>query len=121
MALHITPMLMELTYELLRASPPFNKWKLPHADDIAFRVTASTTEYGEFCFETVRKKQKHHTIGVSIVGVRSLDKLIETMAHEMCHLREFILGARSDVLHGKAFQKLADQVCARHGFKRGTF
>jgi len=119
-SIHITPELMEISYERLRLTRPFRRWKLPHADEVIFMVTNKDGEYGEFCFDTVRAKSKP-TIKVSCVMVRSLDKLDETMAHEMGHFYEYRQGRRSDVHHGRSFQKIADQICAAHGFRRGTF
>lgn len=121
MAIHITPELVELSYERLRASPPFKKWNLPHADDVEFHVTRDEQEFGALCYETDKRKGKRPRINVSCVLVRTLDKLDETLAHEMCHMRELNLGVRSNIAHGRAFNRLADKVCAIHGFRRGTF
>jgi hypothetical protein len=119
MALHITPDTIEATYELLRLTPPFRRWKLPHADDVEFHVIENIKVYGQYCFDTVDPKKR--TIRVSCSTVRSLNKLVETLAHEMCHMREHQLKVRADVQHGRVFQKLADQVCQHHGFDRGQF
>lgn len=121
MALHITPDIVEASYERLRMTAPFKRWKLPHADDVEFHVTRDEKEFGALCYDTDRRKGVQRRINVSCVLVRTLDKLDEVLAHEMCHMRELDLGVRSSIAHGGAFNRLADQVCAVHGFKRGAF
>ena len=114
--------MLETSYELLRLAPPFSKWKLPHADEIEFRVTMEEEEYGEFCIYTRANTTKEKlVIGISCIHVRCYETLLAVMAHEMCHLREHRLKVRTTTLHGKVFQRLADQVCRHHGFKRNTF
>lgn len=112
--LHPTPELCEQTYELLRLTLPFRRWKLPHADALEFRVTRCTDRFGHF-----REGKSWSDITISSFHVKTLAKLTETMAHEMCHVREWQLGAKGN--HGAVFGKLADLVCRRHGFDRRTF
>lgn len=47
--------------------------------------------------------------------------LLETMAHEMAHHVLKIRGHRGWAAHGKAFQKLAHQICRSHGFSYEDF
>lgn len=114
MTLHLTPAMLESTYELLRVTPPFRGWKLPEADDVAFSVTRARDRFAdyEFC--------RTHHIRVSQYKQRQLGTLLATMAHEMCHMRQKLTRCR-DQDHGTAFHALADQVCKYHGFDRGAF
>lgn len=117
MALHLTPAMLEASYELLRTTPPFRGWKLPHADDIQFVVSARTgsTQGVYYWF----KEQHILEINGRLVG--SLEMLTRIMTHEMCHLRQQILGAPDRGEHGAMFQKLADQVCKWHPLDRRNF
>jgi len=116
MSIHLTPDILEQAYELLRATPPFRGWKLPPADDLTFHVIATNSPAADhYCIEGV------HTIRISHKRHKTLRTLIETMAHEMVHMREAQMKTRADVEHGKVFHRLADQVCRAHGFDRGMF
>lgn len=115
MAIHITPEIVETTYELLRLTPPFQGWKLPHADALRFSVLKTKDRQGDFA---VDEKGVPH-IRISYTKHKTLHALAMTLAHEMCHLRDYYLNARSE--HGASFHRLADQVCRHHCFDRGQF
>lgn len=118
MTLHITPKLIEHAYELLRATQPFKKWKLPPADALGFKVTAQGDRYGHY---NDGKPQGHWPhIAISTVHVKDLKTLLEVLAHEMVHIRQGQLG-RDVADHGRVFKRLAAQVCKRHGFSMETF
>lgn len=115
MTLHLTPEILEGAYELLRMTPPFKRWKLPHADDLEFTVLVTTERCGHF-----REAQNGiHEIGVSNSRVHTLDELFQVLAHEMAHLRQCQLGHRDT--HGKNFKELADRICTAHSFNPKTF
>jgi hypothetical protein len=40
--------------------------------------------------------------------------LLATLAHEMCHLRQEMIGDRGH--HSAGFAKMAQRVCRAHGF-----
>lgn len=117
--LHLTPDMLEAAYELLRTTPPFKGWRLPPSDDIIF------------CVVTMRKHQDQadwthtgtrHVIRINARKHATLASLIMTMAHEMCHVREYELGfRRADVMHGALYWRLANSVCKHHGFDKGQF
>src|SRR5215475_4729604 len=46
--LHLTPEALENAYEYLRATLPFRRWNLPHADELVFRVMGARDRYGHF-------------------------------------------------------------------------
>jgi len=115
--LHLTPDIVIAAYELLRTTPPFRGWRLPHADEVRFRIVADRGAYG-----THRVDASGHEISISHRNAHHIDTLLRVMAHEMCHMQEIRLGfKRNDVVHGALFQRLADKVCKYHNFDRGAF
>lgn len=95
-------------YELLRASPPFSHWRLPRAEEVEFRV-ARIPEYG--LFETPAR------ITISDPKNGRLTTLLETMAHEMAHLKLACDGADQSYTHRHpTFRKLIADICHHHGF-----
>jgi hypothetical protein len=115
--LHLTPEMLEASYELLRTTPPFRRWKLPEADDVIFRVIRSEEVRGTF--ELVKGRM---VISISAKCVGNLHSLNATMAHEMVHLYEdTVHNARNDVMHSATFKRLAKQVCRHHGFDELLF
>lgn len=118
--LHLTPALMEATYDLLRMTPPFKRWKLPPGEEIKFLVTCHDDRHGHF---TTHVRWKHPRIGMSVVYVKTLQQLTETMAHEMVHLKQWLMDGEkwNDNHDGKQFCRMADQVCRAHRFDRGSF
>lgn len=121
MSLHLTPDILEASYELLRATQPFSRWKLPHADDVEFRVTGHAGVFGSFHFDDTHPGRER--IQVSERNVKTLPLLLQVLAHEMCHLREAIVCRRraGRANHGAMFQRLAAQVCRHHDFNLETF
>jgi hypothetical protein len=123
MTLHVTPELIVASYERLRMTPPFNRWGLPHADDMEFHAVpikgdASAEHY---VLADLEKKTEHHVLRVNPRRHRTLHMLDMTLGHEMCHIREYILGYRRKNCHGRMFNKLADSACKRHVWDRGQF
>ena len=118
MSIKISIPVVEAAYELLRTTAPFKAWKLPRADEISFKLTGSKTDKGS-CHVSAGREM--YLLEVSQVCHHTLDELLKTLAHEMCHLREFQLNVRKDVMHGKDFNRLADNVCRVHQYDRGMF
>lgn len=118
MRLHSTPEMLEAAYELLRATPPFKRWKLPASDDVEFHVTRIPGCYGYLhCNVTT----KTYIIKISHEHIPHVTKMLATMAHEMCHMRQHLLEPNRPVAHGPKFKRLAAQVCRHHGFDAATF
>jgi hypothetical protein len=119
--LRLTPQSIIAAYEYLRTTAPFNKWKLPHSDELAFEVIPHTDRYGHLHSFPMRSG-RHQTIGISIESKTTAD-LIETLAHEMIHLKQLMdQGYRKrGPTHGPSFKTLAKQVCRYHGFNLVTF
>ena len=115
--LHLTPALLEGAYELLRLTPPFRRWKLPHADDLEFRITNHVDRFGHY---DDRNGRAIANIAVSARHIKTLKSLFELLAHEMVHLHLHRQGKKWDT-HGRSFQRFADQVCRHHEFDRSEF
>ena len=103
MTIHITPEIARAAYELLRTTLPFHRWKLYHADDIWFICRPMKSCLGSYVPGKVPK------LYIDTNRHGSLDRLIVTLAHEMCHMR-------GPLTHGKDFKKLVASVCRYHNF-----
>ena len=120
MSLYITPEMAEAAYNYLKTTPPFKRWGLPSSHKIEWMITRNNGYMGR-CTSYNHTDNKF-TIEISLVKVTNTESLIETMAHEMIHMRQRIVnGFKSSQGHGKDFQKMADQVCRKHGFNRDYF
>lgn len=115
MSLPLTPEMLAAAYELLRTTPPFARWKLPHCSALKFIVSKRPSEFARYYFW-----EGQHHIEVSIHGVGHTRTLIEKMAHEMIHLYLQIKGweskSKSPNVHNAKFRKFAAQFCRWHGF-----
>ncbi len=128
MALHLTPRLLEATYELVRATPPFNRWRLPPADEVEFRVKElGHTRSGKILAlhrALYPRKSIRHIISIDPTR-RKVALLVEDMAHEMVHLyqRRHLdkKVGHCTAAHGTHFKRLAAQVCRTHGWDVATF
>jgi hypothetical protein len=124
--LHLTPELLEASYEYLRLSPPFRGWNLPEGDQISFRVMGARDRYGHFRGRHTKARvgargaDSFSEIAISAGKVRSTDVLMATMAHEMIHLYQDETGSARGH-HNPQFRALAARVCAFHGFDLETF
>src|SRR6266849_10948867 len=81
MTLPLTPEMLEAAYAYLRATPPFDKWKLPEPEDVKFTVSKVKGDYGAY-----RWDGKQHTITMSSKMVGYTSTLMKYMAHEMIHM-----------------------------------
>ena len=116
MLCNITPGMVESAYDLLRASSPFRRWGLPPGSEVEFRVMRSRGMFGDYL-----REGGHHRIRVSAPKHSRMETLLATIAHEMCHMKQFSpacriagTGRTRDVAHGAAFKRLAQQVCRHH-------
>lgn len=108
--MHLTPEILEATYDWLRATPPFRRWRLPKAGDVEFRVLAARKLFGQ-C--RAPEASKPWRIDISTRTVAHTITLVRTMSHEMCHMRADMQGEKS--AHGPLWRKAADLVCKEHG------
>jgi hypothetical protein len=116
-ALHITPELCALAYELLRATKPFKGWNLPPAAAVEFTTNKSMDTRGYYIYHAHRKKKSVHEISVSLNCIGNLKSLVEVMAHEMIHLEERVSCTLTPgAMHNAAFMRKAKGVCKHHSF-----
>ena len=108
--------MVRAAYECLRAFPPFNRWRLPLADAVTFRVTNSRKELGSY--DTPKGK---HTICISRKLVRSGQGLLCVMAHEILHLHQRVARTENCAMHNRAFRRLALIVCKEMGYETKGF
>lgn len=112
----LTSEVLAASYDLLRETPPFLSWNLPPSEDVEFKVTRVKKTWGDYHMTAAGL----HCIRLSDKKHGHLPLLLATMAHEMIHLHMGHSGMKGAV-HGEAFQKLARQVCAVHGFDPKAF
>lgn len=113
MTLPITPAALAAAYEYLRTTPPFKGWKLPHADEVEFRVTRHRDREADH--EVLRRR--NHIIRVSAVRIKTTDALMQAMAHEMVHgYQDGIARTDTRAIHNSEFKRLAQRVCRMHGW-----
>jgi hypothetical protein len=124
MALPLTTDRLRLAYELLAECPPFDKWNLPHGEDVRFRVSRKMREYGQHrCTISNAGRYTHH-IEISSMNVTTMETLLRTMAHEMIHVHEQaneVCTPHQSTLHTEAFRCFALEVCKSLGFNPDSF
>ena len=111
MSAWITDKTIKSMYSLLRSMPPFNRWNLPPAYKIKFKVVHDLPLLGHmhmkpFKMEIGTKHQEH------------FESVLTTVAHEMVHLSLFIDGCPSFNQHRKAFRMKTAQIGDLYGFDR---
>ena len=115
--LPITPERLAGVYEMLRAFPPFNRWKLPPAEEVGFHVSKTTQWHAAWWIDGathhVEASQKKHY---------HLSSLNASMAHEMIHMRQRIAKTETKgAEHNAEFLVLSKRVCKVFGFDYGQF
>lgn len=109
--MRLTPHVLEGAYTFLCQAPPFNRWKLPEADEVEFRVSGFSdcyANYGPTADGTPCISVSHRRVG-------HLRTLIETIAHEMVHLHLDLKGVRGGE-HGREFMRCWCLVAKHLGF-----
>lgn len=113
--LHPGPETAAALYNLLRTTPPYDRWKLPPADEVGFTITHSYKEAGRFYVDA--KDVPHIELSAKCAG--TLQGMLPIMGHEMIHLRIHLLGIHE--YHGPNFRRLGLGVCHKHQFDPMTF
>jgi hypothetical protein len=116
MSLSLTSDMLSACYDFLAETHPFNRWGLPPAEDVIFKVVLAQNNRGWYQY-----KNGNHIIAISSSCIKRTDSLTATMAHEMIHLCERHAGFAGRGEHSKAFKKLAAQVCRHHGWDEALF
>lgn len=114
--MHITPQACAAVYDMLRHFKPFSGWKLPPADEVEFRVWAYKGHFAEVN-HYVRTNER--IMSISNVKHKTLDELAQTIAHEMCHIRQYQL--KQNIGHGKAFKRMSRAICKELGWNERAF
>jgi hypothetical protein len=99
---------------MLQAMPPFNRWALPVVGKIRFEILHGP-DTGEYAVDWDDKA----SIAVNADTNLTLVQVIETVAHEMCHVRQDQLGRLPEIKeekHNAHFRRLARLVCRDLGF-----
>jgi predicted SprT family Zn-dependent metalloprotease len=112
----ITPAVLAASYDLLRETAPFDDWNLPPSEDVQFAVTRRKDVHGDYTWLGGDK----HRIRISARCHTYLPALIATMGHELIHMHMRQSGMKGGD-HGRAFHKLAAEVCKVHGLDPGQF
>lgn len=116
----VTKRTMMATYNLLKLFPPFRKWSLPPSSRVQFVREKERGLYGSYL--PIEGKYDHR---IGINPKIGMTKFVETMAHEMCHMKQVLAGNKSmncqGDWHDKDFRNLARQVCKHMGYKLREF
>lgn len=117
MSLEITPDIIRNAYEYLRSTKPFKHWKLPHSDKIKIKTILPNDKLGEWSI-----KDKQHCISINDKLIGSTLNLMQTLAHEMIHLAQYILKQETpNTEHNKDFYNKIKIIAKYHGFDSKWF
>jgi hypothetical protein len=116
MPLPLNPEMIALAYDYLCCTPPFNKWNLPHSEEVKFTIIKKKDRYAHY-----QMIGGVHHIAMSSQFVGRHELLLSTLAHELIHLHCEMACMSSSNPHDAAFHKLADRVCRIHEFDRLIF
>lgn len=115
----ITARHVAAAYECLSRLPPFSGWGLPPAEKLSFGILRTTNWQGDFYEPGRARRRRKPRIRLSASRVSYADRLLAVTAHEMVHLKTWLLG--KPVTHGPHFRALANEVCAQLGFDPKEF
>lgn len=113
----VTPARIRAAYAFLRECPPFRGWTLPEPHVMRFELLRSR-DHAEY-----QPGERRHIIRINDLTHTTVEQLIASTAHEMCHLRQELLGrlpATKDPHNGE-FRRMARQVCHHLGFNVQDF
>jgi hypothetical protein len=104
-------------YLFLRGLPPFNRWDMPPASKCTFGLLVGASHHAEYV------KDGKHLILVNADTHITLTDTLMSVAHEMVHQRQQILGRLPLVKdsHNAEFRRMAKQVCSAMGWELQKF
>lgn len=105
----LSPEHCRAAYEFLRSTAPFNRWKLPPGDLVAFKVSKKATDYYGWHIPGER-----HTIQIAAAVHGHTMTLLKTIAHEMVHVAQKTM--KWPYGHNQSFDKAWARVARLHGF-----
>lgn len=115
--MNVQPRHVRAAYAMLRELPPFDRWRLPRAEEIKFEITLEPSVHAEY------QSMRRHVIRVNADTHTTLEQLLASVAHEMVHLRQELRGllpAKGDG-HNAAFRRMRKTVCHSLGFDVQSF
>lgn len=104
-------------YLFLRGIPPFSRWNLPPASECIFGLLLGESHHAEYI-----RDGKHFILVNADTHITLTDHLM-SVAHEMVHLRQELLGRlpiHADG-HNTEFRRMAKQICAATGWDLQKF
>ena len=110
----VTPQRLRAIYTMLCVMPPFNRWGLPEPKLLKFSVLTGD-DHAEYSVDFKDRPE----IAVNADTHLTLAQVIESVAHEMVHLRQDALERlpdRHERQHNAEFRKMARSVCQQLGF-----
>ena len=117
MSLVLTPDRLAAVYEMLRAFPPFNRWRLPPGADIRFHVTKTNAHDAEWWLEDDR-----HHIALSEKRAGHIATIIRNMGHEMIHVKQRQAKTETrGVEHNAEFRRISKRLCQHYGWDLKEF
>ncbi len=115
--MNIKPQEVAAAYEFLLQLTPFNRWNLPETDGVEFRTDMRKNVLGEHNYRA--RKRLPPLIRMSLRCNGHLISVLQTVAHEMCHLAQVVNGEREG--HQETFAKRASAVCREFGWDERAF
>ena len=109
---NLNPDQLAACYEFLRSLEPFNRFDMPHADEIEFTVIADARVHGVYWL----KAKNTHEIALSRATNGHTSTVLLFMAHEMIHLYQAINHTRNKNMHNAEFMRIAEEVCTIQGY-----
>jgi hypothetical protein len=109
----LSPKILKNVYLMLLACKPFNDYKsMPPADNIRFVVNSDPDTMGTYLYD--EDEAPSHVITISKERCGHLNTVIQTMAHEMIHLKRHKTKAWDQ--HDDKFRKYAKDIADELGF-----
>jgi hypothetical protein len=108
--------LIRQCYAHLRELPPFDRWCLPGPDTVEFGILIGRDH-------AVYERSGVHRIAVNDLTHTTHEQVMQTVAHEMVHLRQELLGRlplKKDP-HNAEFRRMARAICKEFGWNVQTF
>lgn len=115
----VTPARLRAIYTMLLHMPPYARWGLAHPEAVKFIVLTDPGDTGSYNIVNDR-----HVVGVNAEVCSDLLHVERTVAHEMIHMRQELLGRRPttrDDQHNREFWRMARLVCRTLGYSSEGF
>jgi SprT-like family len=115
----LTPERLAAVYECLRSFPPFNRYGLPHADTVEFKLIRKHDRAADYT--AFIRAPDQHLIRLNPDWHSHFDTIASTMAHEMLHLHQRVKKLNTSSEHNADFRAKAVRICRRYGWDPKTF